>query len=77
MPIAISKSVMEALEAVRLSGATNLLDRPRVIELLDEMGFDDAAEWVRNHKSEYSHGVFQGFQVDDEAAGAQEDSANG
>ena len=77
MPIPIKKEFLEALEAVRLSGATNMLDRPRIIELLDEMGFDEAAEWVRNHKSEYSHGVFQGFQVDDEAAGAQEDSANG
>ena len=72
MPIPISKRVMEALEAVRLSGATNMLDRPRVIELLDEMGFDDAAEWVRNHKSEYSHGVFQGFQVAEEVTTAHE-----
>ena len=75
MPIAISKSVMEALEAVRLSGATNMLDRPRVIELLDEMGFDEAAEWVRNHKSEYSHGVFQGFQVAEEAGTAHRGEA--
>jgi Mg/Co/Ni transporter MgtE len=68
MPIPITKAVFEGLEAVRLSGATNMLDRPRVVELLDSMGYDDAAEWVRNHKSEYSHGVFQGFQVTEEAA---------
>lgn len=67
MPIPISKEVMEGLEAVRQSGATNMLDRPRVIELLEEMGYDDAAEWLRTHKSEYSHGVFQGFVVADES----------
>jgi hypothetical protein len=68
MPIPITKAVFEGLEAVRLSGATNMLDRPRVIQILDQMGLDDAAEWVRNHKSEYSHGVFQGFQVTDGVA---------
>ena len=67
MPIPITKDVFDGLEAVRLSGATNMLDRPRVIEILDQMGFDDAAAWVRLHKSEYSHGIFQGFQVSDKA----------
>ena len=67
MPIPITKAVFEGLEAVRLSGATNMLDRPRVTEILDQMGYEEAAEWVRNHKSEYSHGIFQGFQVTEKA----------
>ena len=53
--------------AVRDSGATNMLDRPRVIEILDQMGFDEASEWVSIHKIEYSQGIFQGFQAIEEA----------
>lgn len=66
--IAIPKAVLEGITAVRDCGATNMLDRPRVISLLDEMGFDEAAQWVRDHKKEYSHGIFQGFTVEGEPA---------
>ncbi len=67
MPIPISREVFQGIDAVRLSGATNMLDRPRVIEILEEMGFDEAAEWVRRNKSQYSHGIFQGFEVHESA----------
>ena len=63
MSIEITADVMEGLEAVRSSGATNMLDRPRVIELLDQMGYDQAAVWVSDHKKAYSEGIFQGFEV--------------
>lgn len=70
MPIQITKEVFTGLEAVRRSGATNMFDRPRVIELLEEMGFDESADWVRTHKSEYANGIFQGFEaVDNPATG--------
>ena len=75
MPIPITKAVFEGLEAVRLSGVTNMLDRPRVTEILDQMGLDEAAEWVRNHKSEYSHGVFQGFQAVEEPESGEDGDA--
>ena len=65
MPIQITKEVFTGLEAVRRSGATNMFDRPRVIELLEEMGFDEGADWVRIHKSEYANGIFQGFEAVD------------
>ena len=67
MPVNVPKAVYDGILAVRDSGATNMLDRPRVIELLDEMGFDESAEWVHNHKSDYSHGVFQGFKATEDA----------
>lgn len=63
MAIQIAKEVFTGLEAVRRSGATNMFDRPRVIELLEEMGFDESADWVRNHRSEYANGIFQGFEA--------------
>ena len=63
MAIEVTAEVMEGLEAVRSSGATNMLDRPRVIELLDQMGYDQAVVWVTENKNLYSHGIFQGFEV--------------
>ena len=67
MSIEVPQAVFEGILAVRDSGATNMLDRTRVIELLDQMGFDEASEWVKQNKKLYSHGIFQGFQVTEEA----------
>ena len=66
MTIRIPKRVYEGLEAVRKSGLTNMFDRPRVAELAEEFGFQEAADWVRSHKSEYAKGIFQGFEPVDE-----------
>jgi hypothetical protein len=35
----VPREVFEGIEAVRQSGRTNLLDRPRVVELAEAMGF--------------------------------------
>jgi len=59
--IVVSADVLEGLEAVRLSGKTNMLDAPRVIELAFEMGHEETALWVHENGSLYSHGIFQGF----------------
>ncbi len=67
MAITVPKAVYDGILAVRDSGVTNMLDRPRVIEVLDTMGFEEASAWVASNKSEYSHGIFQGFQATDEA----------
>jgi hypothetical protein len=75
MAIAVSKAVYDGILAVRDSGKTNMLDRPRVVELLQEMEFDDAAEWVEQNRKEYSHGIFQGFQAVENAESSQGDEA--
>jgi len=64
-PIAVPAAVLEGLEAVRQSGYTNMLDRPRVIELAEMMGHDETAEWLRNNRRTYSEGIFAGFRVDE------------
>jgi cephalosporin-C deacetylase-like acetyl esterase len=43
-----------------------MLDRPRVIELAEIMGYDETATWLRTHREEYAVGIFQGFCVIDE-----------
>ena len=63
MSIQVSEDVLEGLKAVRDSGATNMLDRPCVIELLDQVGYDQATVWVSENKDLYSRGIFQGFEV--------------
>ena len=68
-PVSIPAAVYEGLEAVRLSGGTNMLDRPRVIEIAEMMGYDETADWVRNHRRSYSEGVFAGFIADEKGGG--------
>lgn len=61
--VPVPREVLEGIEAVRRSGATNMLDRPRVAELAEAIGFEAAARWVRANPGAYSRGVFQGFEV--------------
>ena len=57
----VPAEVMTGLEAVRLSGKTNMLDAPRVIELAFEMGHAEAAFWVYENRAKYSEAIFVGF----------------
>ena len=63
--ILVPTEVLAGLEAVRLSGKTNMLDAPRVIELAFEMGHAEAAFWVYENRGLYAHGIFQGFAAVD------------
>jgi hypothetical protein len=51
------------IEAVRRSGLTNMLDRPAVAHIAEEMGFEASARWVREHRDLYAHAIFHGFEV--------------
>lgn len=62
--IPISALVWQDIDAVRLSGLTNMLDRPVVARLAGEFGWPDAARWIEEHPKEYAEGVFRGFIVD-------------
>ena len=61
--IAVPAEVLEGLEAVRLSGETNMLDAPRVIELAIEMGYPEAGFWVHENRRSYAEGIFRGFEA--------------
>ena len=62
MRIPIPREVAEGIEAVRRSGLTNMLDRPRVAEIAEAMGFEASAEWVRANRALYAQVVFHGFE---------------
>jgi len=66
-PVLVPRAVREGIEAVRLSGLTNMLDRPRVAEITEAMGFDEAAAWVREHRDLYAQAIFHGFRVEPES----------
>lgn len=38
--------VLEALAAVRETGATNMMYRRNVVEIADQLGFNEAATWL-------------------------------
>ena len=62
----IPADVLEGLEAVRLSGKTNMLDVPMVIKLALEMGFPVTALWVKEHTALYAQGCLRGFEAVEE-----------
>lgn len=63
--VRIPKDVLDGLEAVRVSGKTNMFDVNRVIELALEMGFIDAAFWVYENRRLYATGVIHGFELNE------------
>jgi len=62
--VRVSREVFEGIEAVRDSGLTNMLDRPVVAEIAEEMGFEESARWVREHRDLYARAIFHGFEVE-------------
>ncbi len=62
-PVTVPREVLEGIEAVRRSGLTNMLDRPRVADLAHELGFEAAARWVGENRELYARGVFEGFEA--------------
>ncbi len=65
----VPPTVREGLEAVRLSGLTNMLDRPAVARIAAEMGYDACARWVHRNRDLYARGVFHGFEAGDDGEG--------
>lgn len=59
----VTAVVFDGIEAVRRSGLTNMLDRPAVARIAEEMGFEESARWVREHRDRYAHAIFNGFEV--------------
>ena len=62
--IPVPALVWRGIDAVRLSGLTNMLDRPEVVRIARELDFTEAAGWIAAHPKEYAEGVFRGFVVE-------------
>ncbi|MHB9106898.1 MAG: DUF5049 domain-containing protein [Armatimonadota bacterium] len=66
LPVPVPKAVYDGLEAIRRSGLSNMLDRPRVIEIAELWGDDATAAWVRTHRAEYAQLIFRGVTIENE-----------
>ena len=64
MRIPVPAVVWQGIDAVRLSGLINMLDRPEVVRIARELDFSEAAGWIEAHPKEYAEGVFRGFVVE-------------
>ena len=62
--VRVPSAVHEGLEAVRLSGLTNLLDRPAVARIAAALGYEACARWIQEHRDLYARGIFRGFKAD-------------
>lgn len=60
--VPVPARVLEGLEAVRVSGETNMFDIPVVAILASKMGYRETAQWVREHRRLYAEGVLKGFR---------------
>ena len=60
--VTVPNEVLRGIIAVRDSGLTNMLDRPVVARLAEEMGFGETAHWVETHPKEWAEGVLCGFE---------------
>lgn len=67
-PVRVPAEVARGIEEVRRSGATNMLDRPMVIDIARLLDYDEAADWIEANKSTYAELVFRGLEVDDEVS---------
>ena len=53
--------MFDGLETVQELGETNMQDHQAVEVIATRMGYPETAQWVREHKHEYSEGIFRGF----------------
>ena len=72
--ILVSVEVLTGIEAVRVSGETNMLDYRRVADLASETGWQTTSDWIRDNDDDYCRGVLQGFTLDEEPDGWSEEA---
>ena len=58
-------NLLEVLENIRQSGATNMLDVRAVAGLAMQMGETEVADWIENHRREYAEIIFHGQPTED------------
>lgn len=65
--VKVPQDVLDGLEAVRQSGLTNMLDRTRVQQIANEMGYSATVLWIQEEpKKTYAQGIFNGFEAEEE-----------
>lgn len=65
--VEIPRVVFNQLEKIRMSGATNMIDRKAVQYWCSQQCFYEAVVWLEENYKEYANGVFNGFEPKDES----------
>jgi Domain of unknown function (DUF5049) len=60
-PVLVPTAVLDGLETVRESSATNMQDRSRVQAEAARLGYPETAAWIEEHPHDYQEGIFRGF----------------
>ena len=63
--VRVPRGVLEGLEAVRQTGATNMLARPFVADIAGRMGFGETKRWIETNPKLYAEGIFRGFEAEE------------
>ena len=64
MKVKVSQKVYDGIEAVRMSGLTNMLDRGMVQVLCNRMGYHEAVVWIEENKDKYGQLIILGLEVE-------------
>lgn len=64
MAVKVSQAVMDGLEAVRVSGKTNMFDYNTVMRLALEAEHYETVDWMTENKKAYIKGIFSGFEIE-------------
>jgi len=62
-PVKLPEAVLSGIEAVRLSGKTNMLDIQMVQKIAFDMEYFEAVLWIEDNIELYKLGIFAGFEV--------------
>lgn len=62
-PVKVPEAIWQGIEAVRLSGKTNMLNVPMLQKLAFEMEYFETVVWLEDHLNLYKRGIFAGFVV--------------
>jgi hypothetical protein len=54
--------VITAVEDVAATGAVNMFDKDKVLEICRRRGHTKAAAWIAGHDAEYAKGILRGFK---------------
>ena len=58
--IEIRRTVLNQLEAIRMVGSTNMIDRRTVRYIADEIGADELRDWIDEHPKAYGTLIMRG-----------------
>ena len=61
--INVSQAVLDGIEAVRVSGKTNMLDYDAVMVIANKMGYHKTVVWMHHNRKVYAEGLFAGFEA--------------